>query len=297
MESFLASRGSVKSKKSYETTLKALFQDRTRSPASYTRREIEAFVSRPTARGNAVLPNGFNMRLTYIQSFYKYASIYPIGSSVLMKRILPTTGIKRRNPAEQLRTFEQDEIVRFFNAIPRQRPTDLRNYAIFLTLFLTARRESEIRLLRWCDISREGAIIYYKWTGKNMYGSYKKAELPIEAYEAIESYLRVDDRLGFMRPEDYIFKAQGQLQNKPACWSAIGTPMKSYLSAAGIRAGSMHWLRHTSAYFRSLDGAELHELMLLLGHKSPATTLIYLEAWKRPKRDQRASRLAQMVLK
>lgn len=296
MESFLASRGTELSRRSYRCAMKALFKDRNRNPSSYSRQEIEAFISRPV-RGKSAQASTFNSRLTYIQSFYNYAGSYPHGAGVLMKKMPPTTGIKRRHVAEVQRTFEQDEIVRFFSCIERNTIVGVRNYAIFLSLFLTARRESEIRQLKWGDITREGSVRFYRWTGKGMYGSYKKAELPSEAFEAIQEYLRLDNRIDIIQPEDYIFRPLGRLRNEPAKHRTVDYGMKKYLHAAGIKTGSMHWLRHTSAYFRSLDGADLRELMQLLNHKSPATTLGYLEAWKKPARDQRASRLAQLVMK
>ena len=296
MESFLSSLGTAKSRRAYEPHLKALFRDRSRSPAGYSRQEIEAFINRPTKRGKPPMPRGYNMRLMVIQSFYNYAIKYPFGNGYLMKRASPTTGIKYREAAETERTFEEEEIVRLFAAIPRDTVLGLRSYALFLTLFLTARRDSEIREMKWGDISVGiDGVAYYKWTGKGLYGTYKRAELPQEALEAIKDYLRIDGRLESIKSEHYIFKAQGELQNRPVDHYTMNEVIRRHLRQAGIQAGSAHWLRHTSAYLRSLDGADLHEIMLLLGHKSPATTVLYLEKWKKPKRDTRASKLALLV--
>ena len=296
MESFLASLGTAKSRATYEPTLKALFRDRTRSPAGYTRQEIEAFLSRPTRQGKPPMPRGYNMRLMIIQSFYDYALKYPLGNGYLMKRASPTTGIKRKEAAETMRTFEEEEIGRLFAVMPRDTVLGLRSYAFFLSLFLTARRDSEIREMKWGDISVGiDGVAYYKWTGKGMYGTYKRAELPQEALAAIKDYLRLDGRLDGMKPEHYIFKAQGELQNRPVDRYTMNVVIRRHLKQADIKAGSAHWLRHTSAYLRMMDGAKLEELMVFLGHSDPKTTMAYLEKWKNPNRDTRASKLALLA--
>lgn len=305
---------SEKSVRDYRRTLIAFFASSAqggspRHPEDYTREDVEDFLHRPSAssrnRGQPPAVATMNQRLAILSSFYAFASTFTITGSdgrpqVLLQRPSPTLGLRHTRPDRTYRAFSEDELDRFFSVIPTDTIKGLRDRAIFLLYFWTARRREEIARLRWGDIERATIADEhggrkqgwrYRFYGKGKRGQQDMAELPLPAKVAIDRYLSAARRINTMRPEDPLFVAIGPEQgggkrgvtlppddHSPLTSHAIAYALKKYASLAGIDARrlTIHSWRHTSAQQRYEAGEDVRSLQRLLRHSNIATTDIYV---------------------
>jgi integrase len=176
----------------------------------------------------------------------------------------------------------------------------LRDRAIFLLYFWTARRREEIARLRWGDLE-QGVIVEeggkrrqgwrYRFHGKGKGGQEDIAELPTPAKIAIDRYLTAARRIKTIQPHDPLFIAIGPAQgggkpgvtlppdnHTPLTSSAIAKALKKYARIAGVDAErlSIHSWRHTATQQRYAAGEDVRSLQRLLRHSNIATTDIYL---------------------
>ncbi|HET8911390.1 MAG TPA: tyrosine-type recombinase/integrase [Ktedonobacteraceae bacterium] len=305
---------SDKSLRDYRRTLLSFFSSSSgggpaKHPAEYTHEDIEDFLHRPsTSPRNPGQPPSIatiNQRLAILSSFYHFASTFTItGPDGRSQRLLqspsPTLGLHRKKPDRVYRAFSDEELDRFFEVIPTDTVMGLRDRAIFLLYFWTARRREEIARLRWGDI--EQAMIVdehgrrrqgwrYRFYGKGKSGQQDIAELPIPAKLAIDGYLSAARRLQTMRPDDPLFVALGPSQGggkpgislpvdewQPLTSHAIARALKKYARLAGIEAErlTIHSWRHTAAHQRYQAGEDVRSLQRLLRHSNIATTDIYV---------------------
>jgi len=180
-----------------------------------------------------------------------------------------------------------EEFTQFFAVIPKDTPLGLRDRAIFLLYFWTARRRAEIQRLTWGDIE-QGTIIdeggsrrigwLYHFRNKGSSTQDDVAELPEAAKVALDKYLVASGRMASIQPEDPLFVAEGS--NRPLSFVGIYKIMRKYLIASGLngRGFSIHSFRHTASRMRYAAGEDIRSLQRLLRHSSLATTDTYLRA-------------------
>jgi len=305
---------SMKSVAAYRHTLIAFFTSSaqggpSKHPADYTREDVEYFMHRPSTspRNRGVPPTTatINQRLSIIASFYRFAATFTITGpdgrpQTLLRTPSPTLGIRQGRPDRVYRALSDEELDRFFAVIPTDTIKGLRDRAIFLLYFWTARRREEIARLRWGDIEH-GVIVEpggrrrqgwrYHFHGKGKGGQEDIAELPGPAKVAIDRYLVAARRMQTITPDDPLFVAIGPEQGggkrgvslprderTPLTSHAIAYALKTYAKLAGIDAQrlSIHSLRHTAATQRYAAGSDVREIQHLLRHSNIATTDIYL---------------------
>lgn len=305
---------SVKSVEAYRRTLIAFFTGSAQGgppkhPADYTREDVEYFMHLPsTSPRNPGAPPStatINQRLSIIASFYRFAATFTISgpggrAQTLLRTPSPTLGIHQGRPDRVYRALSDEELDHFFAVIPSDTVKGLRDRAIFLLYFWTARRREEIARLRWGDIE-QGVIVEpggrrrqgwrYHFHGKGKGGQEDIAELPGPAKVAIDRYLIAARRMQTIQPDDPLFVAIGPEQgggkrgislpsddHTPLTSHAIAYAMKTYATQAGIdtRRLSLHSLRHTAATQRYAAGSDIREIQHLLRHSNIATTDIYL---------------------
>jgi len=204
-----------------------------------------------------------------------------------------------KHPEDHTREDVED-FLRFFSMIPTDTVKGLRDRAIFLLYFWTARRREEIARLRWGDIEQATIVDEfgghkqgwrYRFYGKGKSGQQDMAELPLPAKIAIDRYLRAARRMHTMTSDAPLFVAIGPEQgggkrgvtlpiddHTPLTSRAIAHALKHYASLAGIDAErlSIHSWRHTSAQRRYEAGEDVRSLQRLLRHSNIATTDIYV---------------------
>ncbi len=305
---------SEKSVRDYRRTLISFFSSSAQGgspkhPEDYTREDVEYFLHRPStsSRNRKQLPSvaTVNQRLAILSSFYTFASTFTIMGSdgrpqVLLQRPSPTIGLRHTRPDRTYRAFSEEELDRFFGVIPTDTVQGLRDRAIFLLYFWTARRREEIARLRWGDIEQATFVDEhgkrrqgwrYTFYGKGKRGQQDMAELPLPAKLAIDRYLTASRRVNKIRPKDPLFVAIGPKQgggkpgvtlppddHTPLTSHAIAYALKKYATMAGIDAArlSIHSWRHTAAQQRYEAGEDVRSLQRLLRHSNIATTDIYI---------------------
>lgn len=305
---------STRTVEAYRSTLIAFFTSSAQGgppkhPEDYTREDVEYFLHKPsTSRRNAGAPPSIatiNHRLAIVASFYHFAATFTIPGAdgrpqPLLRTPSPTLGIRHGKPDRSYRALSDDELDRFFAVIPTDTVMGLRDRAIFLLYFWTARRREEIARLRWGNIE-QGVIVEpggkrrqgwrYHFHGKGKSGQDDIAELPDPAKIAIDRYLVAARRMQTIQPDDPLFVAIGPEQgggkpgvtlpvdkHAPLTSRAIAHALKKYAKMAGIdeKRLSLHSLRHTAATQRYAAGSDVREIQHLLRHASIATTDTYL---------------------
>ncbi len=305
---------SEKSVRDYRRTLLAFFSSSAQGgpakhPEHYTREDVEDFLHRPsTSSRNTGAPPSIatmNQRLSILSSFYTFAATFTIPGPdgrprALLQSPSPTLGLRHKRPDRVYRAFNEDELDRFFTVIPTDTVMGLRDRAIFLLYFWTARRREEIARLKWGDIERATIVDErggrrqgwrYRFYGKGKRGQEDMAELPVPAKLAIDRYLTAARRMQSIRADDPLFIAIGPEQgggkrgvtlppddHTPLTSRAIAHALKKYAVLAGIDAQrlSIHSWRHTAAQQRYEAGEDIRSLQRLLRHSNIATTDIYI---------------------
>jgi integrase len=283
----------------YTGILRRFFADATKSPEQYTRQDIEDFIYGKSDKtwtrspDGEVTPGTTNFRLSVLSSFYKYASTYQVGHELLLQHPSPTTGVHRGKSGHMYRALSLEEFERFFAAIPRDSVIGLRDRAIFLCYFWTARRRAEVQRLRWEDIQettiidpdgtrRDGWV--YRFQGKGHSTEDDIAELPYAAMSAIQKYLEAAGRWGQMEPQEPLFLATGHEwggnvragEKRALTQAGIVRRMEMYAKQAGIEHMSLHRFRHTAARERYQAGQDILGIKELLRHTDLGTTYRYL---------------------
>ncbi len=288
---------SIKSYRLYRGMLCGFFRLVQKSPDACTRNDVQAFMrsscTSPGSRGRAPTVATRNARLAILSSLWKFAAFY-------FERAVPnpTLGIRalKRQRQNKKRAFTEEELARFFAAIPRDSLCGVRDFAIFSLYAWTGRRRGEICRLRYGDIEPcffiEDGITRPAWKfryfgkGRSQEPCYQ--ELPPMAKAAIDRYLIKSNRLATITPGDPVFIAHGPpqgggrrsvLPNAPLHSDTVRDNFEKYLRLAGLaneQGLSIHSFRHTAATQRYLLKPDILLLQRFLGHASVATTQLYV---------------------
>lgn len=196
-------------------------------------------------------------------------------------RFLVRQGVLEVNPAEAVQTPKQgkkipacltvDDMFRLLDAIPDETVFDLRNRAIFETLYTAGVRISELAGLDTIHVDLEGLTI--KVAGKGN----KERMVPIgaKAARAIRDYREklyqetgiAPDQAGALFLNK--FKRRLSVRSMARCLDQL-------VRACGMMVPvSPHTLRHTFATHMLNAGADLRAVQELLGHESLSTTQKY----------------------
>ncbi len=284
----------------YQRALARFFSDG-RNPDQYSSADVEKFIAQPSygtrIPGQSVSVSTKNQRLAILASFYKFASTFTVEvdgqPKAILQRLPPTAGFTYGKPERHYRAFSYDEMERFFAVIP-DTIQGLRDRAVFLLYFWTARRREEIARLRWDDLEqtifledgkpRTGWL--YRFYGKGTSTQQDSAEMPEAAMLALLRYLDQSGRLNNMMPDSPLFlslppRHGGNFRNvgKALSGHAMNEQLKYYARQAGLDASrlSIHSWRHTAAQQRYASGQKLVEIMYLLRHASLRMTQEYLQ--------------------
>ncbi|MGD2098715.1 MAG: tyrosine recombinase XerC [Desulfobacterales bacterium] len=205
-------------------------------------------------------------KLSAIRSFFKY----------LEKR-----GHISENPAQHVITPKQDktipvylsvdEMFRLLDSIQTDTVLDLRNRAIFETLYSSGIRVSELTQMNVSDVDFEAAVIRVHGKGNQQ----RMVPLGQKALTVMEAYR---DRL--QKKYGQQATAGGPLflnrYNKRLSSRSVARILKQLVAAVGLLTPvSPHALRHTFATHMLDAGADLRAVQELLGHKSLSTTQKY----------------------
>jgi integrase/recombinase XerC len=205
-------------------------------------------------------------KLSAVRSLFKY----------LVKR-----GILDDNPADSILTPKQDktipeylpvdEMFRLLDSIQTGSLLDLRNRAIFETLYSCGIRVSELVGMNVFDVDFAGSVIRVLGKGS------KERIVPIgrKALAAIQNYLdQIKSKWGISADLNgplFLNKNKGRLSAR-----SVARILDHLVKACGLlRPVSPHTMRHTFATHMLDAGADLRIVQELLGHKSLSTTQKY----------------------
>ena len=213
-----------------------------------------------------------NLRLAAIRSFLRYVSYRLPGSLSTIQAVLAVPQKKFDRPALEFLTREEVEAI--IEAPDKTTFGGHRDFIMFMTLYNTGARVSEIIGLRVSDLCLESkASILIHGKGR------KQRTVPL--WKSTKHHL-----------EKWLFRLAPD--SGPLFPSRCGCP----LSRAGVeyrlrlavkkaaerfpslkkRRISPHTFRHTTAMHLLQSGVDITVIALWLGHESPATTHLYVEA-------------------
>jgi site-specific recombinase XerD len=230
-------------------------------PARATPAHAHAFAYGPGASDREPSSSTVMVRLAAVRGFYAFARRMRVAVDN------PADGVQRPKHREPTpRGLAVAELRRLL-AAPRATPTGRRDRAIILTCVLTGLRRSEALGLRAGDLQRRDGRVYYRVRLKG--GTERHRELPAPAFAAICAALAAEGRgIDALPPDARLFavSAHGFYLN-----------LRRYAKWAGLGNVAPHVLRHSAAKLRRTTGSSLEDVSAFLGHRSLATTHVYLQ--------------------
>ena len=157
--------------------------------------------------------------------------------------------------------LDKEEVTRLFAATD-----NLKHRTELMLAYSSGLRVSEVARLKISDIDtvRMTVLVRQGKGNKDRYTILSKVAL-----ETLIAYLRR------FRPTAWLFP--GVIPGRPITTSSIGLVIMAAKKRAGIaKPVTMHSLRHCFATHLIEEGTDLHRVQLLLGHRSPRTTALYL---------------------
>jgi site-specific recombinase XerD len=147
---------------------------------------------------------------------------------------------------------------------------NLKHRALLTITYSAGLRVSEAAKLKVTDIDSKRMMVRVQ-QGKGRKDRY--SILSQTALELLRRYWRQ------YRPKEWLF--EGQKEGSTICYTAIRNIFFEAKKRAGItKPASIHTLRHSFATHLIEAGTSLHHVQLLLGHRSPTTTTVYLHVSK-----------------
>jgi integrase/recombinase XerD len=147
---------------------------------------------------------------------------------------------------------------------------NLKHRALLTITYSAGLRISEAACLKVTDIDSKRMMVRVQ-QGKG--GKDRYSILSQTALELLRRYWRQ------YRPKEWLF--EGQKEGTHICLTAIRQIFLEAKERAGItKPASPHTLRHSFATHLIEAGTSLHHVQLLLGHRSPTTTTVYLHVSK-----------------
>ena len=252
--------------------------ERTRkSPVTLTLQDLDAplilgFLNHlEVKRGNS--PRSRNARLAAIRSFLRFASFQAPGSLPTIQRVL---AIPTKRADRPLRGFlTREEVTAILAAPDLSTWSGHRDHVLLATLYNTGARVSEIVELRVGGVTL-GRSPFVRLHGKGR----KDRAVPLwrKTAAALTRWLRVTG----LGPEAPLFPNRW---DKPLSRSGVEYRLRAAIEAAQKRCPSLrrrgispHTFRHTTAMHLLQSGVDVAVIALWLGHESPATTHLYVEA-------------------
>ncbi|MBT3169608.1 MAG: tyrosine recombinase [Candidatus Cloacimonetes bacterium] len=200
-----------------------------------------------------------------IKSFFRFLLDDGIEIEVVLNDI---PNIKYSQKIPQILSVQ--EMLKLLDAIPSEKPTDIRNKAMLELMYASGLRVSEIINLSTHDIYWDENLV--RITGKGR----KQRIVPIAANSLpfIKSYFQTARKeLKKDKNIDLLFlNVRGDKLSRMGIWKIIG---KLALQAGIKQHISPHTFRHSFATHLLEAGANLRVVQMLLGHSSINTTQIY----------------------
>ena len=253
--------------------------------------------------GRKLAPATIYGRISQVSSFYEWA----LGDDDL-RRELHNNPVKLARPKapkayqnESAQALDDQEVTALLSVVKTKADSGdvvgKRDYALLAFYLSTGMRRAEVIRLRWGDVKFNGTITL---KGKFKGGIYREKEIADpRVRDALLDYLRTSGRLDSMTPKTPLWTSHDRAQHTPAgkCRSeknpqkdkverkpgraltghAFAKRLKKYAREAGIGDVHLHQTRHTFGRMVSEESGSITETQDALGHKSEATTIVYVQ--------------------
>ena len=147
---------------------------------------------------------------------------------------------------------------------------NIKHKALLMITYSSGLRVNEAAKLQITDIDSKRMLVYVR-LGKG--GKDRYSILSQTALDCLRQYWRE------YRPPKWLF--EGQKEGTHIKYTSVRNIFRDAMKRAGIKKpASPHTLRHSFATHLIESGTSLHHVQLLLGHRSPTTTTIYLHVSK-----------------
>jgi len=266
---------------SYRDTFKLLLcfiaERRKRSPIELTLDDLDAAAvlaflkDLETTRGNCVRSR--NARLAAIHTFARFASHRAPSTLALLQGVLAIPSKRHEQPL--LGYLSRPEIDAIIAAPDASMWVGQRDAALFATLYNTGARISEALAMRVRDvIDAQAPSVHLLGKGR------KQRTVPI--WTTTARRLRAWVARAKLAPMSPLFPSStGQRMTRSNAAQrlalAIAIASKQFPRLISAHA-SPHTIRHTTAMHLFQSGVDLSVIALWLGHESPSTTHLYVEA-------------------
>jgi integrase len=304
-----------------KTRVVLAFFDHTRKhPATVNPADVQAW-QRDLRRRN-LAESTIYQHASFLSSFYRWALTEP--SLARDIRANPVTLARPKAPrpyqSKQTKALSDDEVRRLYTAVleraqrddPQEALIGKRDYALLLLYLYTGLRRRELIQLRWGDIELDDGQLSIATQTKG--GFYRTLEVSApSALAALRDYIMstgrwdklvkdsplwlAHDRAVRMRsaPQSKSpLKQKGRKPEAPLTSHGFVKSLKHYAANAGIAHIHLHQTRHTFARMLGEEADSLFEVQKELGHRSIATTQVYLDKVSR-KKDKFSQRIEKRI--
>jgi site-specific recombinase XerD len=214
-----------------------------------------------------------NLRLTAIRSFMKFASQRDPTSLPIAQRILAIPAKRFERP--MVGFLSREEMNAILNAPDSTSWSGRRDRALFATLYNTGARVSEIVRLQRRDLAlQRSPFVHLHGKGR------KERSVPLwpATAKTLEEWIA---RLPGL-PEQPVFpNRDGRAMSRSGVEHRLDVAVHAATpSCCSLhnRSVSPHTIRHTTAMHLLQAGVDITVIALWLGHESPSTTHLYIEA-------------------
>jgi site-specific recombinase XerD len=222
-------------------------------------------------RGNS--QRSRNLRLAAIRSFMHYASYRDVKSLSTIRTVLAIPLKRFDRPSFEFLSPEEVEVI--IASPDKTSFSGHRDYVMFMTLYNTGARVSEIIRLRFNDIClKDKAFIIIHGKGR------KQRSVPL--WKSTVKHMR---EWFFRLSPDGTVPVFPNRHGRPLTRSGVEYRLRLAVKRASEqrptlrnRRISPHTMRHTTAMHLLQSGVDITVIALWLGHESPATTHMYVEA-------------------
>ena len=202
-------------------------------------------------------------KLSSLKSFFKYL----VKNKII--RTNPFAGVKAPTERKLPIFLTREEVNALVESPQGSSALQLRDRAIFETLYSTGIRISELVGMNERDTDLIGEVVKVRGKGK------KERFVPLGscAVEALTEYIRCPGRMLKRRDRQAVFLNRF---GKRITSRSVRRVFDKYIKRLALKTkATPHTLRHTFATHLLDAGADLRDIQELLGHKQLATTTIY----------------------
>lgn len=263
-------------------------------PGEITPQDVKNWQTSLEAEG--LRPATIYVRVSFLSSFYEWIMRDPELGRLIGKN--PVGQARPRAPkpyqTESVEALTDEELEKLLEIVGRKAAygnlTGKRDYALLLLFVATGMRRAEILSLRGRDVRLDKGLIL---TGRTKGGNYVGREVSEpRVREALLDYLIAAGRLSVLKTDAPVWTRHDHAGRPGAALSShsYAKNLKSYAREAGIEGFHLHRTRHTFARMVAEDSGSITETQDALGHKSAATTRVYVQRIS-VKRDNHSERI------